>query len=471
MRATGYRWRVAIPRIAIMILASRAGGAMAAEKPNIILILADDLGYGDLSCYGHLRFKTPNLDRMAAEGTKFTQFNTPCPFCAPTRASLLTGRYPSRCGLVSNPTPDVGPVQDRVHLPTSEILLPSVLKDAGYATAMVGKWHLGHQNKDWWPTRRGFDEYLGILYSNDMRPVRLIDGEKVVEYPVAQATITRRYTDRALAFIERSKGPFFLYLAHAMPHRPLACSEKHYKKSGAGLYGDVMAELDENIGRVLEKAKAINPTRPTIVIFTSDNGAYYGGSSGPLRGMKGTTWEGGYRVPCVVWWPGVAPTGAVRNDLCVMMDLFATIVAAAGAASPVDRRIDGVDLRPVLEGKAAPERSIAGLGRGQLSVIRDQRWKLHLASQAPPSPPGPGSPGDRRAPDGVTLLAPYDQPGRGLDQYPGLLTGDETTANSLFDLANDPGEQRNVAANHPDVVARLTREFEKLKGEMTRESR
>jgi arylsulfatase A-like enzyme len=201
---------------------ARADLPAAASHPNIIIILADDLGFGDLGCYGHPRFETPNLDRMASEGIRLTQFNTPNPFCAPTRASLLTGRYPFRCGLTTNPDPDGGPVADRTALPRSEITLAHVLREAGYATSMVGKWHLGHQRNENLPTRRGFDEYLGIPYSNDMRPVRLLDGEKEIEYPVVQATLTRRYTERALRFMERNRSrPFFLYLAHAMPHKPL----------------------------------------------------------------------------------------------------------------------------------------------------------------------------------------------------------------------------------------------------------
>ena len=204
-----------------LVTPAAADGPPAPGRPNIVLILADDLGYGDLGCYGHPRFRTPHLDRMAAAGVRLTQFNTPMPFCAPTRAALLTGRYPARCGLTANPTPDADPRADALGLPLAEITLARLLQAAGYATGMVGKWHLGHGRPEFLPTRRGFDEYLGILYSNDMRPVRLLDGEQVVEYPVVQATLTRRYTERALTFLERHRDrPFFLYLAHAMPHKP-----------------------------------------------------------------------------------------------------------------------------------------------------------------------------------------------------------------------------------------------------------
>src|SRR5262245_7405508 len=256
---------------ALLCPLARAGElSQPPRKPNIVLILADDLGYGELGCYGHKTFKTPNLDRLAAEGVRLTQFNTPMPFCAPTRASLLTGRYPLRCGLTGNPAPDAAADADELGLPLTAQLLPGLLRKAGYATGMVGKWHLGHKKAEFLPTRRGFDEYLGILYSNDMRPVRLMDGEKVAEYPVVQATLTERYTQRAVDFIRRNKEkPFFLYLAHAMPHKPLACSEKFYKKSGAGLYGDVLAELDASVGRVLEALKELSLDQKTLVLFTS----------------------------------------------------------------------------------------------------------------------------------------------------------------------------------------------------------
>ncbi len=441
-----------------------AATALAASRPNIIVILADDLGYGDLSCYGHPRFRTPNLDRMAQEGVRLRQFNTPCPFCAPTRASLLTGRYPARCGLTSNPTPDATPEADRLHLPEGEVLLPELLRAGGYATAMIGKWHLGHQDQRWWPTARGFEQYLGILYSNDMRPVRLIDGQAIVEYPVVQATLTKRYTQRAIEFIDsHQRSPFFLYLAHAMPHKPLAASEDFYQKSGAGLYGDVIAELDWSVGQVLGRLKELGLDRDTLVIFTSDNGAWCGGSAGNLRGMKGTSWEGGYRVPCIARWPSRLPEGKTCDALAVTMDLFATALAAADVAAPSDRTIDGRDLLPVMaEGRPSPHEFILGQSRTELAVIRDARWKLNVAGQpqAPEPPPG-GYPPDKRAPDGVTLLAPYEQATR--NEYPGLRTGDVTRPLSLFDLADDPAEQHNVAAEHPDVVARLKFSFEAAK--------
>ena len=454
----------------VLVFAAFASQLNEAERPNVVIILADDLGYGELACYGHPKFRTPHLDRMAAEGAKLTHFNTPMPFCAPTRASLLTGRYPFRCGMTSNPAPDGGPVADKLHLPPSEILLPQLLKQAGYATGMIGKWHLGHAQTEQLPTHRGFDEYFGILYSNDMRPVQLVEGDAPVEYPVVQANLTRRYTDRALSFIERSKDrPFFLYFAHAMPHKPLAASEAFYKKSGAGLYGDVIAELDASVGEVLAKIKALGLDEKTLVVFTSDNGATFGGSTGGLRGMKGSTYEGGFRVPCIARRPGVIPAGHVTAEPAIMMDLFATVLKSAGVEPPADRKIDGRDIMPLFTGGAkSPHEAILG----NMASIRDARWKLHVLK------PGEGlagvgknlKPGERyldpRGPDGVTIIAPPEQYGPA--EYPGVATGDAPKALQLFDLAADPAEQRDVAAANPEVVARLKRAFDAMVREAPR---
>ncbi len=400
---------------------------------------------------------------MAGEGVRLTQFNAPTPYCAPSRAALLTGRYPFRCGLTTNPAPDGGPAADSAGLPLGEVTLAQVLRNAGYATGMVGKWHLGHKRAEYLPTRRGFDEYLGIPYSNDMRPVRLLDGEREVEYPVVQATLTRRYTDRALRFIERNRDrPFFLYLAHAMPHKPLACSEAFYKKSGSGLYGDVLAELDWSVGQVLARLKKLDLDGHTLVIFASDNGPWYGGSTGGLRGMKSTTWEGGFRVPCIVRWPGRLPAGAVCREPAMMMDLFATALAAAAVAPPNDRTIDGNSLLATLEGKDRGPREIAfGLQGPLVATVRDARWKLHVLPAADHRAATTRERWiDPRAPDGVTILAPCEQfqP----SDYPGLRTGDKPRAMSLFDLETDPGEQHDVAADHPDIVARLKARFDRV---------
>ena len=439
--------------------------AADAQRPNIIIILADDLGYGDLACYGSPKNKTPHLDRMAAEGAKLTHFNCPMPYCAPTRASLITGRYPFRCGMNQNPAPDGGPDAHGLHLPDSEITLAQILKNAGFATGMIGKWHLGHAKPEWLPTHRGFDEYLGIPYSNDMRPVQVLDGERRIEYPVVQSMLTQRYTARALDFIERNKArPFFLYFAHAMPHKPLAASEDFYKKSGAGLYADVVNELDWSVGEVLAKLKALGLDENTFVVFTSDNGATFGGSTGGLRGMKSSSYEGGYRVPCIARWPGKISAGRVSAQPSVMMDLFATALAVAHAAAPKDLVLDGRDILPLFTGDApSPHDVIFGQLGAKLATVRDARWKLHVLK------PGIGlaasyKPGDHktdpRAPDGVTILAPYEQATP--DQLPGVQTGDAPAAIQLFDLQNDPNEQHDVAAQHADIVARLRKSFEEM---------
>lgn len=453
--------------LALTFLAT--GAVRGASPPNVVLILADDLGYGDLGCYGHPKFRTPRLDRLAADGAKFTQCNTPAPFCAPTRASLMTGRYPYRCGMTQNPAPDGGPAADALSLPASEITLAQVLKSAGYATGMVGKWHLGHKPGAL-PTDRGFDEYFGIPYSNDMRPVQVLDGRDVAEYPVVQATLTRRYTARAVQFVERNKDrPFFLYFAHAMPHKPLAATEEYYRKSGSGLYGDVLAEFDASVGTVLDALQQAEVADNTLVIFTSDNGPWYGGSTGGLRGMKGSTWEGGFRVPLIARWPGRIPAGRTSAAPAVTMDVFATILQATGTKLPDDRTLDGRDLLPVLADEAAaPHDFVVGHQGSRLSTIRDARWKLHvLAPSQMTLKAGPdGRWLDPRAPDGVTILAPYEQ--YNLDAHPGLTTGVAPAPMQLFDLQADPGEQTDVAAKFPEEVRRLKAAFDAIQREAQR---
>jgi uncharacterized sulfatase len=461
-----------LPGLLLLLLLSAvmADAATTADRPNVIIILADDLGYGDLGCYGHPKFKTPNLDRLAATGARLTQFNCPAPYCAPTRASLMTGRYPFRCGMPENPAPDGqrGSEND-LHLPETEITLAQLFKGAGYATGMVGKWHLGHAKPAWLPTHRGFDEYLGIPYSNDMRPVHLIEGDHRAEYPLVQANLTQRYTDRAIDFIRRNQARgFFLYLAHAMPHKPLAASEKFYKKSGAGLYADVMAELDGSVGQVLATLNELGLDEKTLVIFTSDNGAYFGGSTGGLRGMKASSYEGGFRVPCIARWPGKIPAAHVNHSPAVMMDLFSTALKAAHIAPPADRVIDGRDIMPLFTSAAAsPHDGILGQLGSNILTIRDARWKLHiLPAQDPRARLRDGGANwiDPRAPDGVTILAPFEQ--YKPSDHPGLTTGAAPAPMQLFDLHADPGEQHDVAAAHPETVARLRQ----LHAELTKDA-
>lgn len=456
--------------LGLLFLAVVAGRSDGAERRNVVLILADDLGYGDLGCCGTTKYKTPHLDRMAKEGCRLTSFYAPVPFCAPTRASLMTGRYPPYCGLTGNPVPKDDPAggkkeTDDLGLPVTEVTLADLFHKAGHATACFGKWHLGHQ-APFRPLKRGFDEYLGVLYSNDMHPVELIDGDRTAEYPIDQNTLTRRLTDRALQFLGANKDrPFFLYLPHHMPHKPLAASDAFRGKSGAGLYGDAVQELDAAVGDVLAKLKDLKLDANTLVVFTSDNGPWYGGSTGGLRGMKGTSWEGGLRVPLIARLPGVIPEGRSSDEPAVMPDLFATALAFAGLKPPADRKIDGKDLVPLLTGKsdAGPHESVFSTRGDRVATVRAGKWKLHVL------PPGgkqkawrPDDPyTDPRAPDGRRIIAPKEQAHP--SQYPGVQTGVAPGAGLLFDLAADRAEQTDVTAANPDVVKRLAqaaRQFE-----------
>ncbi len=430
----------------------------AGGKPNFVILYADDLGYGDLACYGHPRFKTPNLDRMAREGVRLTDFYSACPYCAPSRAALMTGRYPFRNHLMpGNPCPKqdpAGPKSDAADsrgLPAEEITLGEALQKAGYRTSCIGKWHLGHQAR-FLPTRSGFHEYFGILYSNDMHPVELWDNEKKVEFPVEQSTLTRRYTERAVRFLEANKArPFLLYLPHAMPHKPLAASEAFYRKTGTGLYGDTIAELDWSVGRILATLKRLGLERRTLVFFSSDNGPWYGGSTGGLRGMKGRWWEGGYRVPLIAWRPGTIPPGQVIQEPAMIMDLFTTVLTAAGVPLPADRVIDGRDLLPVLTSGAKSPHEALFCYQGGVRTVRVGRWKLHVrVPGAPRRKPGWVDP---RAPNGKTLLAPKEQ--YGPEAHPGVTGGDRPKGVALFDVEKDRAEQHDLADEHPAVVARL----------------
>ena len=426
-RRPSWRRHLIVVMLSSLLLTYGMPPVEATETPNVILIFADDLGYGDVACFhDECPFQTPNLDRMADEGARLTSFYVPTPYCAPSRATILTGRYPFRHSVVRNPAPDVG--QSNFGLPQSEITIAEVLKPAGYRTAAYGKWHLGHKDA-WLPRTQGFDEYLGILYSNDMYPVQLVHNETVVEYPVVQATLTERYTEKALGFIEQNQQrPFFLYLAHAMPHKPLAASDDFYTpESREDLYADVIAELDWSVGQVLDKLDQLDLDRKTLVIFTSDNGPWYGGSTGGLRGMKGKTWEGGLRVPLIARLPGVIPSGVLNDEPAASIDILPTICGLTGVSLPADRVLDGHDMMPLLRDAAArsPHEAVFGMQGGSLATIRSGKWKLHLLS------PGPLRFSnlsreqlenwiDPRGPDGVTLLAPYEQPKP--TQYPGLTT-------------------------------------------------
>lgn len=445
--------------------------AQEADRPNFVLIFADDLGYGDLASYGHPAFQTPHLDRMAAQGARFTDFYVPMPYCAPSRASILTGRYPFRHGVVGNPTPDSG-VND-YGLPATEVTIAQALKEQGYATTAIGKWHLGHI-PEYLPIRRGFDSYFGILYSNDMRPVQLVEDDRVVEYPVVQGTLTKRYTERALRFIEAKRDqPFFLYLPHAMPHKPLAASEDFYTPDTSDdLYADVIRELDWSVGQVLAKLRELGLDENTLVIFTSDNGPSWGGSTGGLRGMKSRTWDGGVRVPFIARWPGRIPAGLVSKEPAASIDVFPTFANLAGASLPEDRTMDGRDILPLMTspGAESPHEAIFAMSGGRLHIVRSGKWKLHVRAPGPSRGPEnieayiEGS-FNARKPDGTTIIAPFEQPYP--TQYPGVLTGDAPREMMLFDLEADPAEQYDIADSHPDVVKRLKALFDGVDGEET----
>lgn len=446
----------------LVAVAQIQGQQVAGRKPNVVLILADDLGYGDISAYGQSQWKTPNIDRLATEGAKLTQFYTPTPYCAPTRASLLTGLYPVKHGITSNPNPEKVKNNfqtyrggDDIGIADNQVLLSEVFHAAGYATKILGKWHLGHKPQ-FFPTRHGFDEYYGIPYSNDMRPVLLMDNENVVEYPVVQTTLTKRYTQKAVEFIDKNKDkPFFLYLPHAMPHKPLVASEEFYTPETKGdLYADAMRELDWSIGEVLKKLTETKLEENTIVIFLSDNGPWFGGSSGGLRGMKSQNWEGGIRVPFIVRWKGHIPEGHVSHEPAGVIDVFPTLVKMTGVSSPGELTLDGVDITQLLTSKAkSPHDALFSFYTDKLQTVRSGKWKLHINS--PESSPLPSTEDwvDPRLPDGVTILAPFEQPKA--NQFPGIKTGTPAAPGLLFDLENDPTEQNNVAAEHPDVVKKL----------------
>jgi arylsulfatase A-like enzyme len=428
------------------------------KRPNFVVIFCDDLGYGDLGCFGHPTIRTPNLDRMAAEGMKFTQFYSAAEVCTPSRAALLTGRLPPRSGMCSDTRRVLFP-DSRGGLPAEEITLAETLQAGGYATACIGKWHLGHL-PEFLPSQHGFDYYFGIPYSNDMDRTKespegraafldprseywnvpLLRNGEVIERPVDQTTITRRYTEEAVQFIrDRREEPFFLYFPHTMPHVPLFRSEEFAERSLRGLYGDVVEEIDWSVGQVLDVLRETGLAGDTLVFFTSDNGPWLlfdeqGGSAGLLRDGKGSTWEGGMRVPAIAWRPGHVPAGAVSTDIASSLDLFSTVCRLAGVDGPIDRDMDSYELTSVLEGAKKSERDSYYYYRGYtLMAARVGPWKAHFQTQT-----------------GYGQAAPeaHDPP-------------------LLYNLEVDPGEKNNVAQKHPEVLEEIGRRVEQHRATMT----
>lgn len=426
--------------------------AARSGRPNVVIIYADDMGYGDLGCYGHPSVRTPHLDRMAAEGMRFTDFYSAAEVCTPSRTALLTGRYPIRSGMC----------HDRFRvlrnnsaggLPKSEVTLAEMLREAGYRTGMVGKWHLGHLPEHL-PPAHGFDFYVGLPFSNDMMPspdappgrarffaekneywrTPLLRGTQVVDATPDQRTLTRRYTEEALGFIRENRSkPFFLYVAHTFPHVPLFASDRFRGRSPAGLYGDVIEELDWSVGRILDGLRQMGLAGRTLVVFSSDNGPWltfdhHGGSAGPLREGKGSTWEGGMRVPGIAWWPGrIAP--GVQHEMAGTLDLLPTLATLCGARLP-SVPIDGVDISPLLLGKGKVERPPFLYYRGAtLYAARVGRWKAHFHT---------------RSGYGADAMVSHDPP-------------------LLFDLGEDPGERWDRAMENPGVVSEIREAVERVK--------
>ena len=444
METVGYTRRDFLKKVGLgaasLAVPGCAGGAQrvspkaSTDKPNFIIIFTDDQGYQDVGCFGSPNINTPNLDRMAAEGMKFTDFYVAASICSPSRAALLTGCYPPRVSITKVLFP-----RDSIGLNPKEVTIADILKAQGYATACVGKWHLGHL-RQFLPMQQGFDSYYGIPYSNDMRIKRgdksgppLMRNEDIIEHPAEQATLTQRYTEESIKFITENKNrPFFLYLPHTMPHVPLFVSGKFKGKSKRGLYGDVIEEIDWSVGRILKTLKELGIDEKTLVLFTSDNGPWlgkkhHGGSALPLRDGKFTTYEGGMREPTIMRWPGEIPEGKVCGEVCGTIDLLPTFARLAGAEPPADRVIDGKDIWPLISGRPrakSPHKAFFYYRGNKLEAVRSGRWKLHRKKKT-----------------------------------------------ALYDLEIDISEKNNLAAGHPKIVKRLTGVMEKFDRELKANAR
>lgn len=424
--------------------------AQAAEKPNVIIVLIDDYGYGDLGCYGSTKHRTPHIDQMAREGIRLTDFYVGSSVSTPSRAALLTGCYPRRVSMHVNADPKpLMSVGRQVLFPAShkglnpsEVTIAELLKGQGYATACIGKWHLGDQ-LPFLPTRQGFDYYYGIPYSNDMDrpycPLPLMEQEEVIVAPVNQDSLTIRYTNKTVEFIKAHKDtPFFIYLCHNMTHDPLAASPAFKGKSKNGLYGDATEELDWSMGVLFETLKQCGLDENTLVIFTSDNGAQerFGGTNRPLRGEKGTTYEGGFRVPCIMRWPARIPANQENDELVTSMDLLPTLASYCGYEVPKDRIIDGHDVTDILEGQsiASSTEVFYYYQKQQLQAVRWRNWKYHLPLQE-------------------RIKGPH-------------LPDTEVGEARLYDLDSDLSETENVIDRHPEVVRQMNKLIEEVRSDM-----
>jgi arylsulfatase A len=473
MHATGI-FAFALGTLAHLSLSPNALAAdEKAAKPNFIIIFTDDQGYGDLGCFGSTKIKTPHIDRMAEEGCRFTSFLVGSSVCTPSRAALLTGCYPKRVGMhkgVVMPDSVIG-------LHPDEHTIADHLKGQGYATACFGKWHLGH-HPETLPIRQGFDEYYGIPYSNDMNHnaedleggkllwsepdllwkdqesaitkwnTPLMEGEKIIELPTDQRTVTRRYTDKAIEFIKRNQQkPFFIYLPHSMPHVPLYVPEDVYDSDPKNAYTNVIEHIDAETGRLLDALRETGLDKNTYVIFTSDNGPWtwlknHAGSAGPLRGLKGETWEGGMRVPCVMWAPGRIPAGTECDQLVSTLDLLPTIAALSGSNLSDDIKIDGVDISGLLvdPSEKTPRNEFLYYSKqGDIEGIRQGQWKLLNQKK-------------RRKKGELKIDTPEYE-------------------SSIFDLSNDLGEEKNLAEDRPQLVMALLQRMKKLDSEVEKNAR
>jgi arylsulfatase A len=403
------------------------------DLPNIIIIFTDDLGYGDLGAYGNSTIKTPSLDRMAAEGARLTQFYSTAPLCSPARAGLLTGRYPIRTMVTGALYPTGSPMNTVVDLagfytlgmrgiPEDEVLLSEILKRRGYKTGIVGKWHLGDRSPHL-PNDNGFDQFYGALYSNDMKRYQIFRDDQIeIDRPVDQNQLTHLMTEESLRFIQNHKeSPFFLYLAHPMPHEPIHASEEFRGTSAAGLYGDTIEEIDWSVGKILESIQRLGLDDRTLIFFTSDNGPWWQGNPGPMRGRKILPFEGGFRVPLIARWPGMIPEGIVRHEMSMNFDLFATCLQVAGVNPPTDRAIEGVNILPLLKGESIKTHETLYYFKGRNLVgVRHHDWKYlrrHMTDNG-----------------GYATLS----------QGP-----------FLFNLATDPNESYSMIESEPEIASQL----------------